>query len=91
MSADPKPTRKTRTMIDKPYIATVHGLKLPVVVIAKTQDAALKAVVTIRPATFADMKQAGRDNYTEINATTGEQTVVDESKSEAPLKFGSGE
>jgi hypothetical protein len=64
-----KKQRKTRQRKAQAYLAAIAGEEKPTIVIAYTQADALKAVVTLREATHADLWEAGKNEWARIDLT----------------------
>ena len=68
-------TKKTRTRHAQSYLATIADAD-PVIVIAHSHKAALQAVITLKPATPAQLMAAGKDGYRVIDTTAPAQSNV---------------
>ena len=79
-----KKARKSRTLGVKHYLAKLYGVETPVIVVAKSEAEAIKALVTLRAASYEDMMTSGRLDHPVVDVTK-----TAESKSAAPIQFGS--
>jgi hypothetical protein len=68
-TTDASTPAKTRNRKAQYYLAHVSGEADPVVVIARNFKSAINAVVTITPATAADLMQAGKSGFRVVDTT----------------------
>jgi hypothetical protein len=76
--------RKTRVLGVKHYLAKLYGVETPVIVVAKSEAEAIKALVTLRAASYEDMMASGRLDHPVVDVT---KIGNAELKPEAPLAF----
>lgn len=53
----------------KHYLAQLHGVAHPLVIVAKSHDDALKGVVTLKVASYEDMMTAEKQDYEVLDLT----------------------
>jgi hypothetical protein len=81
-----KKARKSRTLGVKHYLAKLYGAETPVIVVAKSEAEAIKALVMLRAASYEDMMTSGRLDHPVVDVT---KICNAESKAATPLAFGS--
>ena len=62
-AADPNKPKRQRKAAQKYFVARVTGTLEPVIIVAKTQKAALDAILSLKPGTPDDLICAGRDSW----------------------------
>ena len=75
--------KKTRVRQAKYFVATLRGSSQPVLVVAKSHKAAQTAMLTLAPATPADLVSAGKNSYAVVDTTVSNVTAIDAAKSDA--------
>jgi len=64
---DPNKPKRARKSSSKYFVARFTGEMEPVIIVAKTQKAALDAILSLKPGTPDDLISAGRDAWRVIN------------------------
>lgn len=68
-TVDPNKPKKARQATAKYFVARITGDPAPTVVIAKTQSAALDAILSLKAGTPADLVKCGQENWRVIDTT----------------------
>lgn len=68
--------KRARTRKPNSYIAKLHGIEQPVIVLAMTQKEAFAALIKLRETEDKDLIEAGKNDYTIIDTINPDQSKI---------------